>query len=153
MTSSGVTTLLRVLVVDDDVEICSLVARTLTRAGYEVLTAQTGEAALSLLETGPVDCLVVDKLLPGMHGAEVIQAARARLPHLPVVLITAQPEPLSFGEDRPDVTVAKPFKSLPAIEEAVSQAIAIGREPSPVEVLKERLNQVVELTPLRRKRG
>ena len=50
----------RVLVVDDEAEVCVLVARTLTRAGYEVLTAQSGEAALSLLGTGPVDCLVVD---------------------------------------------------------------------------------------------
>lgn len=36
----------RVLVIDDDAEVCTLVARTLTRAGYEVLTAQTGEAGL-----------------------------------------------------------------------------------------------------------
>jgi DNA-binding NtrC family response regulator len=143
----------RVLVIDDDAEVCTLVARTLTRAGYEVLTAQTGEDGLSLLEVGPVGCLVVDKILPGMHGGEVIGEARARFPGIPVVLISGHSEPLSFGEQRPDVTLGKPFKSLAAIEEAVSEAIASRAGVSPVESLKERLTQVVaEIAPLRRKR-
>lgn len=142
----------RVLVIDDDIDVCTLVAKTLSRAGYEVLTAQTGEAGLSLLEVSPVDCLVVDKQLPGMHGAEVLREARQRVPSLKVVLITGHPEPFSFEHDRPDVTLAKPFKSLAAIEEAVAQALAAEREPSTVETLKETLSQVVELTPLRRRR-
>ncbi len=144
----------RVLVVDDEAEVCDLVARALTRAGYEVLTAETGEAAVLLLDVGPVDCLVVDKHLPGMHGGEVMAEARRRLPRLAVVLITGHPEPLSFGEARPDVTLPKPFKSLQAIEEAVAQALAASRAATPVvETLKERLTQVVaEIAPLRRKR-
>lgn len=143
----------RVLVVDDEAEVCVLVARTLTRAGYEVLTAQSGEAALSLLEAGPVDCLVVDKMLPGMHGGEVMIEARRRQPALPVVLITGHPEPFSFGEERPDVTLSKPFKSLQAIEEAVAMAIASAEQPSAVETLRDTITQVVaEIAPLRRKR-
>lgn len=144
----------RLLVVDDEAEVCALVAKALTRAGHEVLTAQSGEAALALLDVGPVDCLVVDKMLPGMHGGEVMSEARRRFPNLPVVLITGHPEPFSFGDERPDVTLAKPFKSLAAIEEAVNQALASTTDDgSPVETLKERLTQVVaEMTPLRRKR-
>jgi CheY-like chemotaxis protein len=143
----------RVLVVDDEAEVCVLLARTLTRAGYEVLTAQTGEAGLALLDAGPVDCLVVDKMLPGMHGGEVMAAARRRFPGLPVVLISGHPEPFSFGDERPEVILGKPFRSLDAIEEAVAQAISAVREPSAVEALKERLTQVVaEIAPLRRKR-
>jgi CheY-like chemotaxis protein len=103
----------RVLVVDDEAEVCDLVARALTRAGYEVLTAETGEAAVLVLDAGPIDCLVVDKHLPGMHGGEVMAEARRRMPRLAVVLITGHPEPLSFGEARPDVTLPKPFKSRP----------------------------------------
>lgn len=143
----------RVLVVDDEAEVCVLVARTLTRAGYEVLTAQSGEAALSLLDAGPVDCLVVDKMLPGMHGGEVMIEARRRLPTLPVVLITGHPEPFSFGEERPEVTLGKPFKSLQAIEEAVAMAIASAQQSSAVDTLRQTINQVVaEIAPLRRKR-
>ncbi|MDX2015083.1 MAG: response regulator [Myxococcaceae bacterium] len=143
-----------VLVVDDEAEVCELVARTLTRAGHEVLTATTGEAGLTMLDAGPIDCLVVDKHLPGMHGGEVMAEARRRLPHLAVVLISGHPEPLSFDDARPDVTLSKPFKSLTAIEEAVAQALAASRAAVPVvETLKERLTQVVaEIAPLRRKR-
>jgi CheY-like chemotaxis protein len=144
---------LQVLVIDDDADICTLVARTLTRAGYDVLTALTGEAGLSLLELGPVDCLIVDKMLPGMHGGEVINEARRRFPGIPVVLISGYSEPLSFGAQRPDVTLGKPFKSLAAIESAVSEALASRPGVSAVESLKERLTQVVaEIAPLRRKR-
>lgn len=144
----------RLLVVDDDAEVCLLVARTLTRAGYEVLTAQTGEAAVALLEAGPIDALLVDKMLPGMHGGEVMSEARRRFPNLPVVLMTGHPEPFSFAEERPDFILPKPFKSLAAIEEAVTQALASAADDgSPVETLRERLTQVVaEMTPLRRKR-
>jgi CheY-like chemotaxis protein len=143
-----------VLVVDDEVEVCELVARALTRASYEVLTATSGEAAVTLLDTGRLDCLVVDKHLPGMHGGEVMAEARRRLPRLAVVLISGHPEPLSFDDARPDVTLAKPFKSLAAIEEAVAQALSVARAGGPVvETLKERLTQVVaEIGPLRRKR-
>lgn len=144
----------RVLVIDDDVDVCVLVASTLTRAGYEVLTAQTGEAGLALLEAAPVACLVVDKMLPGMHGGEVINEARRQQPGLAVVLISGHAEPLSFGEARPDVTLGKPFKSLAAIEEAIAQALAAARgAASPVEALREQLTQVVaDIAPLRRKR-
>ena len=55
----------RVLVVDADVEVCLLIARRLTVTGYEVLTAQSADAARSLLEAAPVDCVVVAKTLPG----------------------------------------------------------------------------------------
>ncbi|MCA3010789.1 MAG: response regulator [Myxococcaceae bacterium] len=144
----------RVLVVDDEAEVCDLVARTLTRAGFEVLSATSGEAGLGLLDAGPIDCLIVDKHLPGMHGGEVMAQARQRLPRLAVVLISGHPEPLSFDDARPDVTLSKPFRSLATIEEAVVQALAAAPPSAPVvETLKERLTQVVaELAPLRRKR-
>lgn len=143
----------RVLVVDDDAEVCLLIARRLSLGGYEVLTAQTGDAALALFDAGPVDCLVVDKTLPGMHGAELIAAVRQKRRSLAVVLLSEHPEPFSFENERPAVVLSKPFKSLAAIDDAVEQAIAAVRAPSAVETFKERLTQVVaEIAPLRRKR-
>lgn len=143
----------RVLVVDDDAEVCLLLARRLSQKGHEVLTAQTGEAALALFEASPVECVVVDKTLPGMHGAELIAAVRQRHEGVAVVLLSEHPEPFSFETERPAVTLSKPFKSLAAIDEAVDQALAAVRPASAVESLKERLTQVVaEIAPLRRKR-
>jgi DNA-binding NtrC family response regulator len=143
----------RVLIVDDDDEVCELISRTLTRAGYQTVTAQSGEAALTVFEAGDIQCLVVDKVLPGMHGAELMAEARRRVPGLPVVLVSGHPEPLSFGAERPEVCLSKPFKSLSTIVDAVGQALLARSTSSPVDSLRERLSQVVsEMGTLRKKR-
>ena len=143
----------RILIVDDQPEVCSLVQKVLERAGYEVLTAWTGEDALELMKQQPVDLLIVDKNLPRMHGGEVIVHARKLLPQVAVILITAFPEPFSLPPERLDGYLAKPFKSLKAIEEAVAQAIENGEAARRRFELRDRLNQVVaELKPGTKKR-
>jgi len=144
----------RIVVIDDDVQVCELVARVLTRAGHRVVTAHSGETALEHLTFGSVDCLVVDKHLPGMHGAEVVAEARRRIPGLPVVLLTAYPEPFSLGVERPDVCLAKPFRDLAAIEEAVTRALESVTSETALTGLRERLTQVVTetMSPMRKKR-
>ncbi len=143
----------RVLIVDDDREVCELISRTLIRAGYQTVTARSGEAALTLVDGGDIQCLVVDKVLPGMHGGELMAEARRRVPGLPVVLVSGHPEPLSFGDERPEVCLAKPFKSLSTIVDAVREALVASAPSSPVGALRERLSQVVfERSPLRKKR-
>jgi len=140
----------RVLVVDADVEVCLLIARRLTVTGYEVLTAQSADAARSLLEAAPVDCVVVAKTLPGMHGAELIATARTLREGLAAVLVSERPEPFSLDEER-TVILSRPFKTLSVIDEAVAQALAATKTAA--ESLKERLTQVVaEMSPLRGKR-
>ncbi len=144
----------RIVVVDDDTHVCELVARVLTRAGHVVITANSGEDALQYLNLGAVDCLVVDKHLPGMNGAEIVAEARRRMPGLPVVLITAHPEPFSLGAERPDVCLAKPFRDLVAIEEAVALALESVTGETALTGLRERLTQVVTetMSPMRKKR-
>ncbi len=143
----------RVLVIDDDVEINELVAKVLVRAGYEVRTAATGEDGLVVLDTFTADLIIVDKNLPRMHGGEVIVEARRRFPSLAVILITAFPEPFALGPERLNGYLAKPFKSLKAIEEAVLAALDSAEELRRREELKVRLSQVVaELTPGAKKR-
>src|SRR5437868_4454337 len=113
----------RVLVVDDDSGSRELLSRLLARAGYEVRVAGTGEEGLTVLADFVPDLLLCDKNLPRMHGAEVIAQARKKLPHLAVILITAFPEPFSLGPERLNGYLAKPFKTLKAVEEAVAQAL------------------------------
>lgn len=144
----------RVVIIDDEAEVCELIAKVLTRAGYEVRAALSGEEGLTHVRAGEVDCLVVDKQLPGMHGGEVVAEARRRIPGLPVVLITAHPEPFSLGTERPDVCLAKPFKSLQAIEDAVVSALESGATTGPLSDLRQRLTSVVaEIAPGRKKRA
>lgn len=145
---------LRIVVIDDDAEVLALLGKVLVRAGFEVLGAGTGEAGLALVEAQEVHCVVVDKLLPQMGGLEVVAELRRRRPQLPVVLVSAHPEPFTLEAARPDVVLSKPFKSLAAIEEAVRQAVeAKSSERGPLSNLKERVAAVVaEIAPGRRRR-
>ncbi|MBK7860836.1 MAG: response regulator [Archangiaceae bacterium] len=143
----------RILVIDDEPEVCSLLRKVLERAGYQVHTCGTGEDGLLQLAKQPVDLMVVDKNLPRMHGGEVIVQARKRCPELAVILITAFPEPFSLPPERLDGYLAKPFKSLKHIEEAVAAALEASEAAHRRHVLRDRLNQVVaDLKPGNKKR-
>ena len=144
----------RIVVIDDEAEVCALIGKVLVRAGHEVLIAHTGEAGLELLEANETHCLVVDKLLPQMGGLEVVAAVRRRWPSIAIVLVTAHPEPFNLDAERPEVVLAKPFKNLAAVEDAVREALdAHTNAKSPLTNLKERVAAVVaEMTPGRRKR-
>ncbi len=151
----------RVVVIDDEPEVCELIGKVLLRAGHEVLVAHTGEVGLALLEANqalkPIDCLVVDKLLPVMGGLEVVAAVRRRWPHVAIVLVTAHPEPFNLEAERPEVVLAKPFKNLAAVEDAVREAIEVHAEArsesrSALATFRERVAAVVtQITPGRRK--
>jgi len=137
----------RILVIDDEA-IGELLGKVLLRRGYEVQTALDGEAGLELIDTFDPELLIVDKMLPGMHGSEVIAQARLKRPYLGVILITAFPEPFSLGPDRLDAYLAKPFKNLRLIEETVQKALESAADARRRDELKSKLAQVVaELTP------
>jgi DNA-binding response OmpR family regulator len=74
--------LTRVLVVDDEPAICRALSIALARAGYEVLTAQSGDAALSMLASERVDVMVIDLRIPDTRGDVVFELAAATHPHL-----------------------------------------------------------------------
>ncbi len=138
----------RILVIDDDQAICDLLFKVLSRKGYEVKTALAGESGLSELERFEPELLIVDKMLPEMHGSEVIAQARQKRPFLGVILITAFPEPFSLGPDRLDAYLPKPFKNLKLIEETVQKALESAAEARRRDELKSKLAQVVaDLTP------
>lgn len=79
-----------VLVVDDTDDLRQLIALALRRDGFDVLEAASGEAALEILETQPVDIMVLDMGLPAMSGTDVVRALRERPETLtlPVLLMT-----------------------------------------------------------------
>jgi DNA-binding response OmpR family regulator len=82
----------RILVVDDDPKIRQLVDLRLTPAGYEVLTAASGEEALGVIERqGLPHLAIVDIVMPGMNGFEFCEVVQ-RFSDLPVILLTAMGE-------------------------------------------------------------
>jgi two-component system, OmpR family, KDP operon response regulator KdpE len=101
----------RVLVVDDEPSIVRTVAANLRARGYEVLTAATGQAALSATELHGPDCVVLDLGLPEVHGLEVLRRLRAWT-NVPVVVLTAadgEHDKLAAFDLGADDYVTKPF--------------------------------------------
>jgi len=76
------------LFVDDEANILSALRRTLRREGYRILTAETPERALALLEAESVDLLVTDQKMPGMSGLQLLAEVHRRWPGTPRLLLT-----------------------------------------------------------------
>ena len=101
----------RVLVVDDEDRIRSVVRGYLENDGYEVAEASDGEAAIRVEEDWHPDLVVLDVMMPGVDGLEVLRRLRTRS-QVPVILLTARSEEvdklvgLSVGADD---YVTKPF--------------------------------------------
>ena len=77
-----------ILLVDDEEGYRELIARLLTKAGYEVLQAADGLEALSLLEESKVDLVISDILMPALNGYALVARLRAKWPAMPVILTT-----------------------------------------------------------------
>ena len=78
----------RILLVDDETNIRLTFGMLLQRAGYDVMVAEGGEQAITLLEQHVFDVLIVDLNMPGMHGLQVAEAARARQPDITIMVLT-----------------------------------------------------------------
>ena len=64
---------LTILVVDDEPDVASLMRDFLEAGGYHVVTAPDGPGALAALAAGPVDCVLLDVMMPGLSGFEVLE--------------------------------------------------------------------------------
>lgn len=80
---------MRILVVDDDIDILQLVSIHLIREGYQVNQANDAQQALALLEEVEVDLAIVDVMMPGMNGFELTKILTKEL-DIPVILLTAK---------------------------------------------------------------
>ncbi len=76
------------LLVDDDLKFCRLTADYLSRFGFKVSLSHDGEGALKLLAEGDFDAVILDVMMPGMDGFEVLRRIREKWP-LPVLMLTA----------------------------------------------------------------
>ena len=122
----------RVLVVDDNQDIRELVMHILDADGFHVFAAENGEGALAILRSNPVDLILLDVMMPGTSGLEVLQEIRTgslkRLHEVPVIMITAM-----------------------ATTDDVDKALAIGAnsyivKPFRGALIREKVRAVLELT-------
>ena len=77
-----------ILVIEDDNEVRQFIVESLEILGYAVQHAENGWFGLEKLQHENFDLMIVDFLMPGMNGAEVIAAVRERYPHLPIIMAT-----------------------------------------------------------------
>ncbi len=82
----------KILVIDDEEDILELIRHNLVREGFDVRCADTGEKALKVLKTDPVDLIVLDLMLPGIDGFDVAKQVKGdpRIQHIPIVMLTAK---------------------------------------------------------------
>lgn len=125
----GTAALATVLLVEDEAGVRAFAAKALRRAGYRVLEAGDGEAALAVLEASPggVDVLVTDVMLPGIDGLGLARLVAQRLRGIRVILMSGCADEAlgDCGLGAAPRLLMKPF-SLPALTGAVAGALAAG---------------------------
>lgn len=102
----------RILVVDDDIELCALLVEVLSAEGYQVESVHCGESALQYIEKKPVDLVLLDVMLPKLNGMQVAKRICQRFA-TPILMLTALDDEASMLDGYQagaDQYIAKPFK-------------------------------------------
>jgi CheY-like chemotaxis protein len=111
-----------IMVVDDNEQVCSIVARVLRRGGYDVIEAHDGAEALRMLPAIPrLQLLVTDVVMPGLGGFELASYVTAAC-NVPVLFISAHIPPDS---DIPGPVLTKPFTAETLVD-MVSRLLAFA---------------------------
>ena len=125
----------KILIADDEPKIVRLVADYLGAAGFDVVTARSGDEALMRVRTDAPDLVVLDLGLPGLDGLDVTRTIR-RNGELPIIMLTARDDEtdriigLELGADD---YVTKPF----SVRELVARIRAVTRRTGNVEIAEE----------------
>ncbi len=117
---------LRVLVVEDDADLCHTLEFAFARAGFAPAIVQSGRQALRHLRTEGADLVILDAMLPDLSGFEVCRLLRQRGDDVPVLMLTAraeEPDRVRGFEVGADDYVTKPF----SVRELVLRSRAVAR--------------------------
>jgi DNA-binding response OmpR family regulator len=131
----------RVLVVEDEQKVANALREGLTSEGYEVTVEHTGEGAFFRLNTEAFDVILLDLMLPGRDGLQILRALRARGDKTPVLVLTARDtldDRVSGLDSGADDYLVKPF----AFEEVLARIRALLRRGRVAEVLRLRVGDL-----------
>jgi CheY-like chemotaxis protein len=125
-----------VLVVDDEPEIRAMLERLLKSKGYRVVSTDNGRAALGMVKEYAPDLILLDAMLPEVHGFDIARRIKAskRYAHIPIVMVSAVYRGWRFAEDLRESCgvehyVEKPFKIADVLR-AVEAALEAEDEPT-----------------------
>ena len=127
----------RILVVEDEPDIAALIAYQLTREGFRVETAASGDQALTAVNREVPDLVVLDRMLPGLSGDDVLRSLRseAGTQSLPVLVLTAKREQedriqgLELGADDYLTKPFSPRELVLRVQSILRRADQAGNEP------------------------
>ncbi|MBO4563032.1 MAG: response regulator transcription factor [Clostridia bacterium] len=129
----------KVLVVDDDKRILQILKLYLVKDGYEVITAERGDEALDIALSSSPNIVILDIMLPGMDGWEVLQNIR-RTSDVPVIMLTAKGDitdriqGLDCGADDYIVKPFEPKELLARVKAVLRRSPASSEEHHPVTI-------------------
>lgn len=127
---------MRILVIEDDIELCSILEYKLKKSGIEADFCHEGEEAVLYGTKQTYDVIMLDRMLPGMEGITVLEQLRKKKVTTPVIMVTAMDqlknriEGLDSGADD---YLTKPFE----IEELLARIRALARRPVRIENIDE----------------
>lgn len=78
----------RILVVDDDVQVSTLLQKTLSRAGFDVTLADNGNTATQIIRKEPVDLVITDIIMPDKEGLETIREIKRDFPRIKIIAMS-----------------------------------------------------------------
>ncbi len=140
----------KILVVDDEAEIRKLLRRVLEDRGYQVVEADRGKLALQLVKLESPDLIVLDAMLPEVHGFDIARRIRGstRYGHVPVIMISAVYRGWRIAEDVKasygvDSYIEKPFRVADVVA-AVDQGLTAKREKVDVERISKEAERLLE---------
>jgi len=121
---------LRILVVEDDAGVRRYMGECLEALGHGVVVASDGYQALEQLEADAPDLLIIDYAMPGITGVEVIEAARAMAPDLPILMATGYADMGAVSRViGADQLLRKPFQILD-LQKAIAQVLSPDGGPA-----------------------
>jgi DNA-binding response OmpR family regulator len=131
----------RILVVEDDADIASLIVHYLAPAGHESEVVANGSDALPAARKRPPDLIILDRMLPGLDGLEICRALRAdaELRAVPILMLTARAEEVDriAGFDTgADDYVTKPFSPKELVARIGALLRRVRRGPADEQVLR-----------------
>ncbi|HLP77781.1 MAG TPA: response regulator [Candidatus Paceibacterota bacterium] len=119
----------RILVVDDESNVCECVRLILSIDGYEVVTANSGHAALEKFAAYRFDVVCTDYSMPGMNGSQLADALRAIDPQQPILMISGLAGTMTPPANV-DIMLSKPF--LPSeLKQSIAHLLNTGSQARP----------------------
>ena len=116
----------RILIVDDEEDNRKMLSRHFRFNGFEVETAENGEAALAVLEDTKIDIVVSDIMMPVMDGISLLKEIHATYPTVRAIMITGYvtlENALSCMRFGADTCIFKPLNDLTKLDEAIENAV------------------------------